>query len=583
VRELWDLQARHPELKDVPLRPQKGDVEIILGEPQDDGYATLIVSDRGVGMTEEVIRDYFLVAGASYRQSEAWKRQYEGDLEASQGSDLRSRVLRSGRFGIGVLAAFLLGDEILVETRHVHALRGLRFSARLASSLLELDYDLNIPHGTIISVRISRQTYQGLRDNSSVKYLMAATESEGLANARANDLSWDWYTLGSPKVLRRAGVDLQEVEQRYNYPLPLLPLPPGWRRTEVKGYLDVQWIHSYNRGPQLVCNGLVVIDKRKSLYRDQSHGWPWWLDYPDLSVFDPDGNLPLNLMRDSISSTLPFQEELLRSVLRNHFANILINIRESPLESLFRVGRITPYSKSNSAVEFHAVNQEGLTFASRLLINKVAPASALLIDPKKLKLINHIDLRESICLSMSMLPSYNLFVKQGDTYAGRDLLEALGNRGRSLLGRTIVGLRIGASQALVRGALKNTLHDEFERVLQIAEAGNSGVVELGDCRQTGLSEQLMKVAGLSKSIYLQFIEVFWETKSEPAWDDPVSQCWMEVFGQPLIPFDPDERRTQLARAYEILDPYIKLHEGEAKMAKAEEQVKEEGLDPRTSS
>ena len=60
VRELWFLQERHKELRGAPLIEQRGDVEVWLDDPDESGFAWLAVSDRGVGMTEAVVRDYFL-------------------------------------------------------------------------------------------------------------------------------------------------------------------------------------------------------------------------------------------------------------------------------------------------------------------------------------------------------------------------------------------------------------------------------------------------------------------------------------------------------------------------------------------
>ena len=62
----------------------------------------------GIGMTSSVVLEYFLRAGASFRRSDAWRQQHE--LAPGE-----SRILRSGRFGVGALAAFLLGDEIEVS------------------------------------------------------------------------------------------------------------------------------------------------------------------------------------------------------------------------------------------------------------------------------------------------------------------------------------------------------------------------------------------------------------------------------------------------------------------------------------
>src|SRR6202451_1072876 len=99
----------------------------------------LTVSDRGTGMTEEIIVNYFLKAGGSFRRSLAWKKEFESEEGTSRGHS-KSRVLRSGRFGVGVLAAFLIGDELEVSTRHLNdaADNGLTFTATIDTETIEL-------------------------------------------------------------------------------------------------------------------------------------------------------------------------------------------------------------------------------------------------------------------------------------------------------------------------------------------------------------------------------------------------------------------------------------------------------------
>jgi len=72
------------------VEAQEFDVMVELLEQ--DG---LIISfrDSGIGMTPDVVRDYFLRAGASFRDSRRWKQEFT----ASDGS---SQIRRSGRFGV---------------------------------------------------------------------------------------------------------------------------------------------------------------------------------------------------------------------------------------------------------------------------------------------------------------------------------------------------------------------------------------------------------------------------------------------------------------------------------------------------
>ncbi|AXL10862.1 hypothetical protein DXT68_00920 [Microbacterium foliorum] len=63
----------------------------------------LRVRDRGTGMTEQVLKEHFLKVGSSSYQSEAFK-------------ELHPQFASISRFGIGVLSAFMIADEVKVAT-----------------------------------------------------------------------------------------------------------------------------------------------------------------------------------------------------------------------------------------------------------------------------------------------------------------------------------------------------------------------------------------------------------------------------------------------------------------------------------
>jgi hypothetical protein len=150
VREFDDLYAHHQELDSVDRYTQSVDVLLNINLDEDELPYEIIITDRGVGMTAQIIRDYFLKAGASLRKSDAWRREHEDETG-------HSRVLRTGRFGVGALAAFLLGDEIEITTRHAlsAAEEGITFSARLDDDAIELK-KVKAPVGTKICVRIPK-------------------------------------------------------------------------------------------------------------------------------------------------------------------------------------------------------------------------------------------------------------------------------------------------------------------------------------------------------------------------------------------------------------------------------------------
>jgi len=51
-------------------------------------------------------------------------------------------------------------------------------------------------------------------------------------------------------------------------------------------------------------------------------------------------------------------------------------------------------------------------------------------------------------------------------------------------------------------------------------------------------------------------ECYFDNNAEHSSRKLVAQQWLEVFGQPLIPFEPNERRDQLQSAYALLEPYM---------------------------
>ncbi len=271
VREFEDLADQHPELRRSDRIKQKEDVRLSVKCDKHGTPTEIEVTDRGVGMTPEIIRDYFLKAGASFRRSTAWRAEHE-DNEG------HSRVLRTGRFGVGALAAFLLGDEMEVITRHVFATDGVRFVARLDDESISLD-KVAAQIGTIIRIKIP--------------------ESRQAAVSDIVPESWDkeinFYSQSGHYFLRKPSLSRHFSGRK---PLPLagyLPQPddnvsPEWRKFSTKQFPAVFWTYDDNF-PSLSSNGIVISVGSTPYDRIE------FLTQPSLSVFDKDGLLPVNLQR----------------------------------------------------------------------------------------------------------------------------------------------------------------------------------------------------------------------------------------------------------------------------------------------
>ena len=160
------------------LTVDKEDLEgavVVYFEQDEKGDYWVVVADQGIGMTWATVCKYYLTAGASFRQSGAWKKTFADDSGSSQ-------VLRSGRFGIGVLAAFLLGDRVRVSTRHVEELedQGIELEFGLDDTNIEMRW-VTRKVGTTVKVRTAQSIVQRLMEPNQWR--------------REN---WDWYCLEKP-------------------------------------------------------------------------------------------------------------------------------------------------------------------------------------------------------------------------------------------------------------------------------------------------------------------------------------------------------------------------------------------------
>jgi molecular chaperone HtpG len=269
VRELAELRKHRPILEPSPALDQASDVVVTLQKTENGGRIT--VSDKGTGMTEDTICDYFLKAGASFRKSSAWKKAFEDESG-------KSKVQRSGRFGIGALAAFLLGERISVKTRHVDSSYGIEFSTTLDAASIQLDINANLPVGTTIAIELAPSVYDRLRDAP---------------------WAWDWYCLSSPSVSRVSldGKQPRIIKQTKNLPNPGESLPPAWHRISSPDFPEVTW--SYALYADLVCNGILIGEQARFHSSETrlehiyvSPAFP--IRPPFQSICDPDGYLPLN-------------------------------------------------------------------------------------------------------------------------------------------------------------------------------------------------------------------------------------------------------------------------------------------------
>lgn len=352
-RELVDITKREREFQSDGDEP---DVLVEFNESQ-DGSGWITVTDRGVGMTLNTITNYFLIAGASFRNSDVWKKQHLSE-------DGESRVLRGGRFGVGALAAFLLGDQITVKTRHFERLEteGFEFTARMDDPLVEVKR-CTAPAGTSIRVWVSnKDVFDALRPS------LGSSSNEDIVHLR----SWsevDWFVQESPAVkylwngyatsLSRATSSERKKIQACYRPSAnsLVPLPEAsladwhvldapapysvilWRFLEknpARSNDDAHQYSSHIKSSQITVNGIRVesigYGRYEYIYSNayRVNDEPAVVvRRPSMAIFDPSGLCPINLQRSSIAfEKMGFDTKLTEAIFRDHFYEIVGLLRE---------------------------------------------------------------------------------------------------------------------------------------------------------------------------------------------------------------------------------------------------------------
>ena len=599
VRERHAYLEKHPELKDVEFTEPEADVVVSIDEEEDGWWVT--VSDRGIGMTLDTVRNYFLKAGASLRRSEIWRKTFEDEKGKSQ-------VLRSGRFGVGVLAAYLLGHEVQVSTRYINEPqeRGISFSAELDTEAIELQR-ANRPVGTTVRVRISNE----VKDNLLGEW----NEKTGKWRKQPK---WDWYCLSDPKVLLMTYHGRRKLRQQYQLPPFNSDLPPDWHRITHPDYQDIQW--TYSIAPNLTCNGIKVIYSKYTEKFDffgmisnamESYSRSYRMGAismkrPNISVFDFDGNLPLNLQRTSLTlDEYSFENQLYLDIIKDFFAHGFANsptnidndsllkwcswINYPGISSDLKTGRDDIYGFPWFFTKF------GISFAlDGWYTDQIDAKSALFayIDDISRNICSDIfnkgsvlDSSQAVFLFGIRSDYFRLYSKYKHTEA-EDYMKALvkayniekmtqfSRLWRSFVsGKRIMFNRNVLARMARQGRIDMHSLDDPKKVLPSHLRSNAGeefineswvVLRIGKCPSSCFDFEKFAHENDDKD-YSEYpyvlVEKYFKAPKpqlEESELSPLAKVWRDIVGTPIIPFDLEERRRM--KAWKELKPYIEAHE-----------------------
>lgn len=261
------------------------------------------ITDTGKGMTLHEIEHYFLTIGSSYNGNVNWQKKRDAE-----------HIYRTGRFGIGVLAAYLLGPEIIVETRSRSSETGYRFKASLEDKFIQIDKVANAAFGTKIEIKcdetsiVSLSTEVMLFNNASRHF-----KDDDYLTLKIN-IWFGWYIDEKPKV--EYYCDGERIQIRYR-PLKYLPLEHKCEKYGKISWKPQLFLAHKNQNCSLFCNGFFITNesnKKKFSLIGLNNYFPF--EIPSLQIADIHNTLPLNLQRSNIEEGIKyeFEEELAKDM-----------------------------------------------------------------------------------------------------------------------------------------------------------------------------------------------------------------------------------------------------------------------------
>jgi hypothetical protein len=187
ARDAVSLLKSEAEAEGVSLEPPRIVVE--LNHSESEGHE-LVVTDNGVGMTERVMANYLLGIAADY-----W---HSADFYAEHPRSGATAFQPVGRFGIGFLSVFMLGDKVLVRSQSRRGqnlllqLRGLGRRGALMKGSTRL------VSGTAVSIHLKRGVAEDFAELNKIVLARAPMLNipiEVIENGAHSTISPGWWHL----------------------------------------------------------------------------------------------------------------------------------------------------------------------------------------------------------------------------------------------------------------------------------------------------------------------------------------------------------------------------------------------------
>ena len=551
--ELDDYLAQSSNMKlDFPEQEEHVKIELYVDEA---GKRWFRIQDKGIGMTPPTIKNFFLIVGASLRASNLWMQQHVSDSG-------HSRVLRSGKFGIGMLAAFLISDEVRVVTRHVSQPRdkAITFSLQIGDDAIELLHTQACV-GTTVLMAV---------DNDEIWKKLTNERSEHFPPARDYvPKPWQWYYFEHPKI--SYSVEGKKLNQLFYPCIPsnISELSTRWRAISYPGYSAIHWHVEdyYNLGfkhdPTLYCNGIFIKKDEITTAYFEDESLVYDLNIPDISVLDTEGNLPVNIRRTDVTS-LPFKEELYQDIVKDLLAYMIVNGPEDIYAPLpLKYPLLNTFNIETHPTAWMLCGEEGFVLADKWLIVNLGFERIISILSSE----TTSDERNNPPLTSKTLLSRAYI---NDIVKYEEWLE------RSLEGVEFVRGQIYSRERsykniLVKEARVQIPVKEYEPYLKLKSKGyekphkvlTTGskiekwfLFESATIKKENRSTTQLPLGSYNEATAELYVDAENWSAREPSL---VGSVWREIIGNKPIPYNLEERKRLLPHSFKMLDEYIQKH------------------------
>lgn len=286
----------------------KPEVKISITEKDKKRY--LKIDDNGIGMSLDIIRNHFLNIGSQFKGSNEWDKLKRNEQDKGKLTE------KNGKFGIGILSSYLLGNNLKVITCNCGEKIKYEFETKKDTMLIEikktegkerdcgtkieieLKDDINVDKLVIEEWYVNKDIPLKIeienRNSKKQEFIDLIEDSDEITENAENGTGKKWQKLELDKNINI------EIYWTYKYLLPAMHLEGKNEGTIIR----------YT--PNLVCNG-IVIPKNYDGKNKSSIVKKW----PTVYVIDKNGELELNLSRDELNGRLPFSDKLETTLLDN--------------------------------------------------------------------------------------------------------------------------------------------------------------------------------------------------------------------------------------------------------------------------